>query len=259
MFWVLQAVAMALVVWGNPYPKSSVLTAANRAIAWQHEQVAKVTDYFDLSSQNETLQAENAELRSMLSVLLEQQDDSIAKSIGDSVAGEIRYIPAHVVHSQRRGGHNYLTIDRGSADGLRSGMGVRSAEGAAGIVATVGEHYSLVVPIIHTRAILSTAILHDGYRCSLSWDGADYRTAQLQDVATHVRVNRGDTIVTSGVTEAFPAGIMVGVVSRCSLGNGDSYYTIDVRLATDFRRLRYVQVIDNPANREIEELNHEGL
>ena len=67
-----------------------------------------------------------------------------------------------------------------------------------------------------------------------------------------IQVNRGYTIVTSGLSPIFPADIPVGIVENAELGEGDSYYTIRVRLATNFRRLKYVEVIEND---DLEEIN----
>lgn len=259
VFLVLELIALCLVVGSNPYPHSTVFTTANEYAAWQHRRVAAVTDYFALDVQNDELRMENAALRTRLADLEQRLQADEAAMVADSVCRGWDYIPACVIRSQSRGGHNYLTLDVGSAEGIRAGMGVRSALGVVGTVSAVGEHYCLVVPIIHTRAVISTMLLRDGYRCSLGWDGVDYRVAQLRDVATHVGVAVGDTVVTSGLTEAFPAGIPVGTVTRCRLHDGDSYYSISVRLAVDFRRLRYVQVVTNPDYEPISVLNHAAL
>ena len=151
------------------------------------------------------------------------------------------------------GMRNYLTVNRGEEDGVYEGMGVRNDEGAVGIVATVGKHYAVVLPIINIETHLSCRFLKNDYIGTLQWDGRDTRFAELADVATHLEVNIGDTIVTSGLSTSFPAGIPVGVVEDCRLDEGASYYTVRVRLATDFRRLRYIEVIDNE---DMEEINN---
>ena len=67
-------------------------------------------------------------------------------------------------------------------------------------------------------------------------------------------VNPRDTIVTSGLSPVFPEGIPVGTVENSVLKDGDSYYTIRVRLCTNFKRLKYVEVVQNDAQNELEEL-----
>jgi rod shape-determining protein MreC len=242
VFVILEVAAFLLLVHNNTAPRSAVTSTANQFVAWQYERCSEVADYFSLRSVNEQLAAENAELRSRLAVT-EQQP-------------EIQYTPAKVVQMTTDQPHNYLTIDRGARDGVQLGQGVRNEDGVVGIVRTVGQRYSVVIPIINTRTNLSCRFLKNDYIGTLQWDGKDSRFARLTDVASHMVVNTGDTIVTSGLSPVFPEGIPVGIVESSILKEGDSYHTIRVRLYTNFRRLKYVEVIGNSAQNEMEELHH---
>ncbi|MGN0235767.1 MAG: rod shape-determining protein MreC [Paludibacteraceae bacterium] len=274
LFILLEVAAFLLVVWCNAYPRSSVLSTANRLVAWQYEMVSEVTGYFGLKGVNDRLAAENAILRSRaensnqwsvvsgLAVgegmdsteVLSADSKSPFKGDSEGLAGRepIVYREGKVVQMTMNGMRNYLTVNRGEEDGVYEGMGVRNDEGAVGIVATVGKHYSVVLPLINIETHLSCRFLKNDYIGTLQWDGRDTRFAELADVATHLEVNIGDTIVTSGLSTSFPAGVPVGVVEECRLEEGASYYTVRVRLATDFRRLRYIEVIDNE---DVEEIN----
>lgn len=84
----------------------------------------------------------------------------------------------------------------------------------------------------------------------LHWDGPSSRYAGLNDIGRHIEVREGDTIVTSGLTDRFPQDVMVGVVDKVTLRDGDTNYRISVRLSTDFRSLEYVQIIRNPLSDE---------
>ena len=276
LFILLEVAAFLLVVWSNAYPRSSALSTANRLVAWQYEMVSEVTGYFGLKGVNERLAAENAALRSRLEnnewavgcgqvtagetpaspvgsglCLGEGADSTLAQSA--YVREQVVYREGKVVQMTMNGMRNYLTINRGEEDSVYEGMGVRNDEGAVGIVATVGKHYSVVLPLINIETRLSCRFLKNDYIGTLQWDGRDTRFADLADVATHLEVNIGDTIVTSGLSTSFPAGVPVGVVEECRLEEGASYYTVRVRLATDFRRLRHIEVIDNE---DVEEINN---
>lgn len=237
----------------NDYPHATAISTANGLAAMQYEAESSVTNYFALSSRNEELSRENAALREQLDRLNRIVDDSIAARAANYGRG-YRYIPAKVIQMERRMSHNYLTINRGSQDGIRPGMGVRNSDGVVGIVCTVGENYSVVIPIIHTRSKISTMIAHNEYMGTLVWPGHSDHYARLEDVAIHVDVQPGDTLVSSGLTNAFPRGIPVGIVEKSEIKEGDSYYTIQVRLATNFRSLSFVQVIDNRSEAELKKL-----
>lgn len=241
VFIVLEVVAFLLISLNSAYPRSSMLSTANGIVAWQYEIIDEIGDYLHLKRVNADLAKENAVLRSQ---------------VEQNTTFHAEYQSAKVVQLTTEEQHNYITINRGEEDGVYQGMGVRNAEGVVGIVRTVGEHYSVVQPIINTTSQLSCRMAKNDYISTLVWNGRDYRFAQLHDVATHIQVEPGDTIVTSGLSPAFPADIPVGIVESCKLGKGDSYYTIRVRLNTDFRRLKYVEVICNNDRFELEDLNN---
>ena len=244
VFIALEVAAFLLIVYNSAYPRSSVLSTANSVIAWQYEVLSEIGGYFHLRSVNRDLAAENAELRNML-------------AMRDSNMQEMRYAQAKVVHMTTDRQDNFLTINRGARDGIVRGMGVRNGEGVVGIIKTVGRKYSVVIPTINTASNLSCRFKKNDYIATLQWVGTDYRYAQLVDVATHMVVNAGDTIVTSGLSPVFPENIPVGIVESCTLEQGASYYSIRLRLNTNFRRLHYVEVIENSDRQEMEELNNE--
>ncbi len=245
VFIALEVAAFMLLSWNNVYPRSSIMSTANDIVAWQHEQLSEIKSYFSLRSQNEQLAAENAALRNQISSMNSTQN-------GDS----IHYLPAKVVQMTTSQLHNYLTINRGSNDGIQQRQGVRNEEGVVGIVRTVGPNYSVVLPIINTHSNLSCRFTKNDYIGTLQWDGKDSRFGQLTDVAAHMVVNIGDTIITSGLSPVFPEGIPVGIVENSVLKEGDSYYTIRVRLNTNFKRLKYVEIVQNGAQQELEELQN---
>lgn len=245
VFIAMEVVAFLLISFNNAYPRSSMLSTANDVVAWQNEQISNICGYFSLRSQNEQLAAENAALRNQICSM-----DSAQNGYA------MHYSTAKVVQMTTDELHNYLTINRGEKDGIRRGQGVRNAEGAVGIVRTVGRNYSVVLPIINTHTHLSCRFSKNDYIGILQWDGKDSRFAQLTDVAAHMVVNPGDTIITSGLSPVFPEGIPVGIVENSVLKEGDSYHTIQVRLHTNFKRLKYVELVQNAHQAELEELNY---
>ncbi|MBQ7632405.1 MAG: rod shape-determining protein MreC [Paludibacteraceae bacterium] len=245
VFLILEVAAFLLIVYHNAAPRSHVLSSANAFIAWQYEQESEVRGYFSLRQTNEQLAAENAVLR-----------NQIESMKSGEIAPNVHYMPAQVVQMTTDELHNYLTINRGSKDSVVRGQGVRNAEGVVGIVRTVGPHYSVVLPIINTHTHISCRFTKNDYIATLVWDGKDTRYANLTDVAAHMVINAGDTIVTSGLSPVFPEGIPVGIVESSRLQAGDSYHTIRVRLNTDFKRLKHVEVIQNRSKNELEELQY---
>ena len=245
VFILLEVAAFLLIRWNNAYPRSAMMSTANSFIAWQHEQISEVTDYFSLRSQNRQLAAENVALRNQIYAMDSAQ-----------TRGIFHYESAKVVQMTTDKLHNYITIDRGSKDGVVRGQGVRNEDGVVGMIRTVGTNYSVVQPIINTNSQLSCRFAKNDYIGTLKWEGKDCRFALLTDVSTHMVVNQGDTIVSSGLSPVFPEGIPVGIVESSAIKEGDAYYTIRVRLSTNFKRLKYVEIVQNADQKELEELSN---
>jgi len=164
------------------------------------------------------------------------------------------FIPARVIAYSNDRHHNYLTLNKGSRDGITEDMGVVGKDGIVGVVQSVSTHFAVVAPVIHEGIYISSLLRKNGYLATLHWRMPDTRKAVLEDVARHVDVQQGDTIVTSGMSAIFPADLPVGVVSEVSLGEGDSYYDIDVALATDFHSLRTVHVLQFAHRAELDSI-----
>ncbi len=254
----LEVVAFLFLLSYNEYPKSSILSTANQVVAWNYKMGNNISSYFHLKSTNEALEAENTALRNQIIALQNQLEDSIELSGYTYSHLDYTYIPAKVIQATTNKHNNYLTINKGKRDGVYEGMGVRNAEGVVGIVSTVGEKYSIVLPVINTNSHISCKFVKNGYWGTLEWDGSNYQYAQLIDVASHLSVEPGDTIVTSGLSPIFPADIPVAIVEKAELKEGASYYSIRVRLNTDFRKIGYVQLINKQSYDEIKSLTDEA-
>lgn len=254
---VLEIVAFMLIVSNNDYPHTHWLSTSNKIVAWHYRVSNAVSSYFHLSVTNELLAEENAMLREELTRLKNLEEEQVENSYNYSHLMQ-HYIPARVIQLTTNSTHNYLTLNKGTRDGVSEGMGVITGQGVVGIIKMVSEHFSIVIPTIHTKSGTSCRMVKNGYIATVEWDGKDTEYANLIDVASHIAVEEGDTVVTSGLTPIFPAGIPVGIVEKSILKPGDCYYSIRVKLTTDFRRLDYVHIISNPMMEEENNL-HNGL
>ena len=255
LFLVLEIVAFILLVRHNNYPQSAVLSSANRVSATLYEAGSTVSDYFSLRTQNRVLMDENAELRNRIAALenkLESvEEDSLAQYVYADKNIEVR--AAKVINNSTHLQRNYMTLNKGERDGVGIDMGVVSKEGVVGIVSAVSEKYAVVIPVLNPKVSISCKLRKNGYVGTLHWDGKDYRFAELQDIARHIDVNEGDTIVTSGYSDVFPENLPVGIIDKAELTESDAYYNIKVRLAVNFKTIEYVSVIENK-NREEQKL-----
>ncbi|MDR1556185.1 MAG: rod shape-determining protein MreC [Tannerellaceae bacterium] len=252
LFLLLETVSFVLIYRNNSYQQSVMLSTANTVTANIVSLTGSVTSYINLREENRRLIERNGQLEIERLRLQRQIETMIADtaSFHNYVADPVRLFPydvivAKVVNNSVTYLSNYITINKGSDDGLSPDMGVISEGGVVGIVSTVSDHYAVVIPLLNPKFRLSCKVLGSSYFGSMSWDGRSTRYAKLDELPRHVEFNVGDTIVTSGFSAIFPEGIMVGNVSSFEKQRDDNFYSLTVRLTTDFHRLGTVMVIRN--------------
>lgn len=257
LFIALETVAFILIVYGNEYPRSAVFSSANRISAGVYEIESEIVGYFGLKAQNEELNKENAALLDRIASLENRLETSTEDSASYTYAHlDMAYIPAKVINASTNAAQNYLTLNKGRRDGVQADMGVVNDKGVVGIVSAVSERYALVIPLIHPDISVSCQIKKNGYVGSLQWFGRDYRHAKLLDIAQHIQVEEGDSIVTSGLSAIFPANLPIGTIE--SIATDDAYYDINVHLAADYKRMGYVRIISQHNIAEQQQLEQTG-
>lgn len=257
VFLVLEVVSMVLLFRYNSYQGSVWFSSANAVTGKVYEWDSAVESYFSLLSVNSQLTQRN--------VLLEQQvralNDSIAHlTHSQETAVErlarmtpfqgCKLLPAQVVTNTVNRYNNLITIDKGAADGVKRDMGVVCGMGVVGIVYLVSEHYSIVIPVLNGHSNISCTIQGRGYFGYLRWRGGSSQLAYLEDVPRHAHFKLGDYVVTSGYSSVFPSGVMVGKVLHVFNSADGLSYRVQVKLSTDFARLRDVCLVDDSALQE---------
>lgn len=238
----------------NPYQHSAYLTSANSVISTIYNTSTSITSYFNLRDINEDLQRRNAELEMdalrMRQRILQLEEYELNATVKpDSALMRYNFIVAHVINNTTSRSHNYLTLNKGSLDGVKPEMGVVDQNGVVGKVDVVGAHSSRVISLLNDYFKLSCKVKNTAHIGSLSWDGKDSKYALLLELPRHSVFNRGDTIVTSGYSTAFPEGVPVGLVEEGLPDYDENFLTVKVRLLPDFSKLSMVRlVVDNLAD-----------
>lgn len=257
VFLVLEVVSMVLLFRYNSYQGSVWFSSANAVTGKVYEWDSAVESFFSLSGVNSQLTQRNAFLEQQVRML----DDSIARLTRSQEVAVTRLssmvpfqgcrlIPAKVVANMVNRYDNLITIDKGSADGVKRDMGVVCGMGVVGIVYLVSEHYSIVIPALNSHSNISCTIQRRGYFGYLRWRGGSSQLAYLEDVPRHAHFKLGDNVVTSGYSSVFPPGVMVGKVLHVFNSADGLSYRVQVKLSTDFARLRDVCLVDDSALQE---------
>lgn len=251
VFLIYVVLCFVLLFNNNPYQRSRYLSSSNALVSGLNSATTSVTGYFglrtenvDLLYQNGRLQNEVIELSRELNALRLQLDGDSLRRIATPAAPD--FIMAQVIRNSIAHTHNYITIDKGRADGICPEMGVVNQQGVVGIVSTVGEHASVLISVLNPKLRLSCKVKGYDYFGSLVWDGVSSDYALLEEVPSHIEFTPGDTIVTSGFSTAFPEGIAVGMVDKYVIYEYGRLATLRIRLFADIADLNHVRVLKFP-------------
>jgi rod shape-determining protein MreC len=263
-FLVLQIIAFSFLFRFNKFHEAMFMNAAGEITGRVGERYNTVEYYFKLKRTNESLVQENVHLRSLLRQNY-QGPDTTHKMVIDSIKVDsllsiqrFKYYDARVVNSFMNMQDNYITIHRGSNQDLvkHKEWGVIGPQGIVGRIISVGDNFSIVMSVLHHSFKVNCMLKRgaEGETGTVSWDGVDPRYLNMINISKSAPVAKGDTIVTSNVSDIYPAGIMVGTVSGISAEAGSNFYTLRIKTATDFSTLQYVYVIEDLQKEEQKKL-----
>lgn len=255
LFVLLEIASLVLLFRFNNYQGSVWFTSANIVAGKVYELSSSVTSYFSMGKLNRELTERNVQLERQVKELSEQlyektRDPKFAQKGQYRFLSDFKLINAKVVSNSLDKEENFITIDKGSWDGVRKDMGVACGNGIVGVVYLVGTHYSIVLPVLNSKSNISCSIQGRSYFGYLRWAGGAKNIAYLDDIPRHAKFKLGDRIITSGYSAIFPAGILVGKIKHVYNSEDGLSFRLAVQLSTDFGNLRDVCVIDDVTVRE---------
>ncbi len=248
LFVLLEVISFTLLFRFNNYQGSVFFTSSNAIVGSVYELANQVTGYFHLKDINDELVQENMELKLQMEQLRESltvltADSSKIEQIKRDALAEYDIVKAKVINNTLTHADNYITINKGKKDGVRSEMGVIDGNGIVGIVYQTSDHYSVVIPVLNSKSSISCKVKNSDYFGFLKWDGGSSQFATVKDMPRHSLFSLGDTIITSGHSAVFPSGIPIGSVEDMTDSHDGLSYLLKVKLFTDFGRLSNVRVI----------------
>ena len=256
LFIICEIISFTLLYRYNAYQRNVMLSSANVVSGYMMSVSSSVSSFLSLRAENRQLFDRNKQLELEILQLNHQLETMKATILPpddimtDSLFSNYEYISAVVVNNSVTRLLNYITINKGSKDGIEPDMGVISTHGVVGIVSMVNYRFSVIIPLLNPKWGLSCKLFNSNYYGTLMWDGRDARYANLEELPTHAEFHEGDTVVTSGFSAIFPPGIMVGTVANSDISASSGFYSLKVTLATDFRNLTTVWVVKNNLQKE---------
>ncbi len=255
-FLLLEFIALALIFNNLDFHKSKFVNSANSVTGGLYYQLSNISDYFNLKTENRRLSEENTRLKNVLS---KKEISEVANYEDFTIVDSTRfnqkysYTSAKIINNNYTKQFNFLTIDKGTAQGISKEMAVFNSKGIIGITENTSKGYTRVQSVLNRDSKINARLKNTNYFGTLSWDGKDYKTVQLFDIPRQAPLKIGDTIETDGKSAIFPEGILVGVISRINKGN-TADNKVDITLFNDMSNLGYVYVVKNFDKLEIKSL-----
>lgn len=257
LFVLLELIGFLMLVRFNTFHQIAYLSWANEVTGGVYKRVSNVTQHLSLVEKNNELQAENALLRQQLVSSYLHTKNNFNPYIDTTYHQNYLYRTGKVIDNKLSGTQNHLMLDKGFEAGMRKQMGVIDANGIIGVVTDVSAHYSVIMSVLNTDFTLGVRLKGQEYFGILSWDGQDTRIAKLDNVQQFVNVNLGDTIETIGASGIFPEGVMVGVVDDIQPEEETNNWDISVKLSSNLHQAKYVYVLENVFQPEIDSLTQD--
>lgn len=245
LFLIFEVSALLIYIKYNSFQKATFISSKNQVTGALYGQVSEFKGYLSLKDVNDSLARENAKLRGALRASAYVDTVEKHKIVDTVYKQQYAYIVAKVINNSFTKRSNYITINRGSRDGIAKDMGVINGDGVVGRVIDVSEHLAIIQSLLHKSSRYSAMLAKDKQIGSFIWGvDLDPHKGLLIDMPNDAQPKIGDLVVTSGYS-LFPAGIPFGKITNLHAKGGGLLLNEEVTLAVDFTKLQYVYVVNN--------------
>lgn len=200
----------------------------------------------DLKRENERLAQENIRLQgeAVRWQGMSQENEELRKELELLPRSTFHLAAAEVIGRDAAGLGNWLTVDRGSLQGIERGMPVIVYGSVlVGRVAEVFPESARVMLLTHPESVLSGVTVENSAQGSVK---GEYGLGILFDmVLQDTTLQSSDHLVTSGLGGEFPKNLLIGTLQETRLSPDHLYQQASVISPVDFGSLRYVFIIKN--------------
>lgn len=257
LFVLLEVLSFSLLVNNNNYWSVNYFNTASTVASKSLKLSNSVKEYSNLQEINTLLAQENRRLNEQLAYLQQNKPANAPAGYKADSIFSTRYkfvTVAKVIGNSTLRSDNYITIDKGTADGVRERMGVLSPTGIVGIVKSCNDNSCIITSLLHSRFTVGAKLVRSSELGTIAWLSTNPAVVSLKDISRYKKVIKGDTAVTSDYSSVFPPGQTIGRVSKIAVSADQSQFDIELQLSTDFTKLSYVYLVENKLQKQQESL-----
>jgi len=254
LFLFLEILSLLILFNFNTYQNSEINHFTNNVSGSLLSVSSSISDYFSLRQKNRMLSEDNARLHSRLPIAFYKADTNTFYYHDTIYRMEYRYITAKVLSNTTQKRNNFLMLNKGSELGIENHMGVIIGNRIVGQVVSVTEHFSWVMSVLNKDSRISGKFKKNNQLVNIEWNGGSYRVGDVKEIPKHVEIKVGDTIITSGNSDIFPEGLLIGTIKEFTIASDENFNKATLLFSTDFNSLSYVEVIIDLMRKEKEKL-----
>ena len=254
LFLLLETFSLVLLFNYNEFQGSSLYSVSNAVSGSVNGMFNGISEYFSLRKNNRVLIEEMAKLHSRIPEAFYVTDHNIFYKKDSIVNLEYKYISAKVISNSTNKRNNYLMINKGSLHGIVNHMGVILGNKIVGQVVSVSPHFSWIMSMLNKDSRISGKFKKNNQLVNIEWNGGSYRKGQVKEIPKHVIIVKGDTIITSGNSDIFPEGLLIGTISDFTRVQDENFNNGEILFSTDFNSLGYVGVVVDLMRKEKDDL-----
>lgn len=164
------------------------------------------------------------------------------------------YLIAQVVSVSNDANNRTMNINLGSKNGIKPNMAVTTVDGLIGLISSVTPFTATVTPITElneaspTFNSIAVTIMgrEDESFGILSSYNKETNRLLMTKIAENDKMDISDTVITSGLGNVYPRGLVIGTVESIQKGDFGLTNTASVKLAASFDHLTEVFVVQVP-------------
>lgn len=254
LFLFLEVLSLVILFNYNDYQNSEVNHFTSNISGSMLDISSGISDYFSLKKKNRMLSEDNARLHSQLPIAFYRADTNTFFYNDSIYKMEYKYITAKVISNTTQKRSNFLMLNKGSNLGIENHMGVIIGNRIVGQVVSVTEHFSWVMSVLNKDSRISGKFKKNNQLVNIEWNGGNYRVGDVKEIPKHVDIKPGDTIITSGNSDIFPEGLLIGTIKEFTISPDENFNRATITFSTDFNSLSYVEVIIDLMRKEKDRL-----
>ncbi|KKR20254.1 MAG: Cell shape-determining protein MreC [Candidatus Moranbacteria bacterium GW2011_GWA2_39_41] len=195
------------------------------------------TENKKLIRENDLLTAEVVSLHEM-----KKENESLREQFDLAPRNKFDLEPSFVIGQDSQNLGSWLIVDKGSADGIKSGMAVIVSEGI--LIGRVEEVYpdsARVILLTDSSSVINASDLETGAKGLLR---GTYGLGMIFDMVTQSDVlSEGDTIITSGLGGEVPKGLLIGKIQEIKMSTDKLFQQAIIIPRVKYRKLDVVFVV----------------